>query len=45
VYRNKSVILNPRTSGIYGDYRLQQAAREAADRVLKAFHLRLADRR
>lgn len=43
--RNRGVILNPRTSGIYGDYRLEQAAREAADRVLKAFHLHPPDRR
>lgn len=45
MYRNKGVILNPRTSGIYGDYRLEQAAREAADRVLKAFHLHPPGRR
>jgi hypothetical protein len=35
-FRNRSVILNPRTSGIYGDYQLQQAARQAADRILSA---------
>jgi hypothetical protein len=34
--RNTSVILNPRRSGIYGDYQLQQAAREAAARILRA---------
>lgn len=38
-YRNKSVILNPRSGSIYGDYQLQQAAREAADRVLDTFKI------
>ncbi len=39
-YRNSRVILNPRprTSGIYGDYRLQEAAREAAKRILSALY-------
>ncbi|MDQ5844823.1 MAG: hypothetical protein M3539_05955 [Acidobacteriota bacterium] len=32
----KIMIPNPRRSGIYGDYQLQQAAREAADRILSA---------
>lgn len=37
-YRNRGVIANPRTSGIYGDYKLEQAAREAAERILSALH-------
>jgi hypothetical protein len=36
--RNRGIILNPRTSGIFGDYKLQQAAREAAERILSALH-------
>jgi len=36
--RSKS-ILNPRTSSIYGDRNLNQAAREAAERILSAFRL------
>jgi hypothetical protein len=36
--RNKG-ILNPRTSGIYGDRNLNQAAREAAERILSHFRL------
>jgi hypothetical protein len=36
--RNRGVILNPRRSGIYGDYELQQAAREAAEKILSALH-------
>jgi len=36
-YRRKGVIVNPRTSGIYGDYVLKEAARDAAERILAAF--------
>lgn len=38
-FRRGSVIFDPdpkRTSGIHGDYRLRQAAREAAERILSA---------
>jgi hypothetical protein len=35
--RNKGGILNPRTSGIYGDRYLVQAAQEAADKILAYF--------
>ncbi len=43
-YRNRGVIVSPRTSNIYDDYQLQQAAREAAERILDAFKLHLPDR-
>lgn len=36
---NKNVILGPRTSGIDGDYYLNKAARDAADRILAKFRL------
>lgn len=45
MYRNRSVILNPRTSGIYGDYQVREAARDAAERILRAFDLTLKDKR
>lgn len=45
MYRNRGVILNPRTANIYGDYQVQEASREAAERILKAFHLHLSDGR
>jgi hypothetical protein len=35
--RNRGGILNPRTSSIYGDRYLNQAAQEAADRILAYF--------
>jgi hypothetical protein len=44
-YRNRSVILNPRTPNIYGDYQLEAASRDAAERILKAFHLHLPSER
>jgi hypothetical protein len=44
-YRNRGVILNPRVPGLYGDPQLQQAGREAADRILDAFKLSSPDRR
>jgi len=37
-YRNKNVILKPR-SGVYGEYELKQASRDAAERILKALHI------
>ncbi|MGI9065634.1 MAG: hypothetical protein ACR2HX_04430 [Pyrinomonadaceae bacterium] len=40
--RNKSIIPVPRTSSIYGDRYLNQAAEEAADRILAHFHIRTA---
>lgn len=39
--RNKGIILGPRTSGIYGDRYLNQAAQEAADRILAHFRLHM----
>jgi hypothetical protein len=44
MYRNRGV-LNPRTGNIYGDYQVQEASRDAAERILKAFHLHLSDGR
>ncbi len=42
MYRNRGGILNPRRAGIYGDdYQLQEASRDAAERILKAFQLHL----
>jgi hypothetical protein len=38
--RNKGIIPVPRTSSIYGDRYLNQAAEEAADRILAHFHIR-----
>lgn len=38
VYRNRGVIVSPRTP-TYGDYALNQAAREAAERILAYFHV------
>jgi hypothetical protein len=38
--RNKVIIPGPRTSSIYGDRYLNQAAEEAADRILAHFHIR-----
>jgi len=38
--RNRG-ILNPKTSGIYGDRYLNQAAQEAADRILAHFQIRV----
>ena len=44
-FRRKPVILDPRSPGIYGDYQMQQAAREAAERVLDVFKLSAPARR
>jgi hypothetical protein len=38
-YRSRSVIPSTRTSGLYGDYRYNEAAREAAERILSAFKI------
>jgi hypothetical protein len=35
MYRNKGVIVRPNTSGVTDDYELSQAARAAAERILK----------
>jgi hypothetical protein len=37
-YRNKGVILSPK-SPVYGDYALNQAAKDAAERILDHFHV------
>ncbi len=39
--RNRNVILDRRTSDIEGDYYLNQAARDAADRILAKFSVRV----
>ena len=39
MYRNRSVIPTTRTGGLYGDYLYNQAAREAAERILSALHI------
>jgi hypothetical protein len=39
-YRSRGVVLGPGTSGnVYAEYRLKQAAREAAERILHGVHL------
>ncbi len=40
-YRNRGVVLGPGTSGniAYAEYRLKQAARDAAERILSGLHL------
>jgi hypothetical protein len=38
-YRNRSVIPTARTGGLYGDYRYNEAARDAAERILSAMHI------
>jgi hypothetical protein len=45
MYRNRGVIRNPRTANIYGDYEVQEASRQAAERILKAFQLHLTNNR
>lgn len=44
-YRNKGVIVSPKSSGVYGDYYLNQAAREAAERILAHFHIGMINTR
>src|SRR5688572_21357897 len=38
-YRNKSINPTRRTGGMYGDFLYHEAAREAAERILRAFHI------
>ena len=38
-YRNRGVIVRPNTSGVTDDYELNQAAREAAERILKVVNV------
>jgi len=40
-YRNRGVVVGPGTSGntVYAEYRLKQAAREAAERILHGVHI------
>jgi len=38
-YRKGGVILSPKTSGVAGDYQLNQAAKAAAERILDHFHV------
>jgi len=45
VYRNRGVIVNPKSSGVYGDHYLNQAARAAAERILDHFHIGMINTR
>jgi hypothetical protein len=38
-YRNGGVIVSPGTSGMTGDYALNQAAKDVADKILNHFHI------
>ncbi len=42
MYGNRGVIMNPRAESIYGDKQVHGAARDAAERILKAFHLHVS---
>jgi hypothetical protein len=44
-YRNKGIILSPKSSAISGDYYLNQAAKAAAERILDHFHVALMGKR
>ena len=44
MYSNRGVILNPR-SVVYGTRQMEEAARDVAERILKAFNLHLASGR
>jgi hypothetical protein len=44
-YRNRGVIVSPKTSGVYGDYYLNQAAKAAAERILDHFHIGMTNTR
>jgi len=44
-YRNRGVIVNPKSSGVYGDHYLNQAARAAAERILDHFHIGMINTR
>jgi hypothetical protein len=37
--RSRGVVVSPGKTGIYSDYQLQQAGRQAAEKILEAFHL------
>jgi len=43
MYRNRGVILNPRT--VYGTRQMEEAARDVAERILKAFQLHMSSER
>ena len=40
MYRNRGVILNPRST-VYGNRQIEEAARDVAERILRAFQLHL----
>ncbi|HEV7743810.1 MAG TPA: hypothetical protein VGO56_02335 [Pyrinomonadaceae bacterium] len=42
--RSKGVVVSPGKTGVYSDYQLQQAGRQAAEKILDAFHLSGLDR-
>ncbi len=44
VGRSRGVVVNPGRTGVYSDYQLQQAGRQAAEKILDAFHLSQLDR-
>lgn len=44
VGRSRGVVVNPGRTGVYSDYQLQQAGRQAAEKILDAFHLSELDR-
>jgi hypothetical protein len=43
-YRNRGVILNPRST-VYGTRQMEEAARDVAERILKAFQLHIPSER
>jgi hypothetical protein len=44
-YRNRGVIVSPKTSGVDGDYQLNQAAKATAERILAHFHIGMVSTR
>ena len=44
-YRNRGVIVSPKTSGIAGDYQLNQAAKATAEKILDHFHVGMVNPR
>jgi hypothetical protein len=44
VARSRGVVVNPGRTSIYTDYQLEQAGRQAAEKILDAFHLSELDR-
>lgn len=44
-HRNRGVIVSPKTSGVYGDQYLNQAARATAERILDHFHIGMINTR